>query len=245
MRRAPVIAVALLVVAGCGSSARVTTALPRIVSLSPAATELLDAIGAGDQIVDGNNAGHVELVVVSGNAPVEAGGTGGTGGTGGKARVLRLPAPKSLDDTFAELQQLGDASGHAKEAAAAVTRIRDGLAAVFRAVRDKANGLTFYDEIDSAGTSATSHTFVGQLYGMLGMVNVADAAPTGGSNPRLSAEFVLAARPSFIFLAAPQRALMFAAVPQRHVVALPADLASPSGLHAVEFLQAVASAVSG
>ncbi len=58
-------------------------------------------------------------------------------------------------------------------------------------------GLTFYHELDPTYFSATSQTFIGQIYSAFGLVNIADEASTSedGGYPQLSAEYILAARP--------------------------------------------------
>ena len=50
-------------------------------------------------------------------------------------------------------------------------------------------GLTYYHELDETLVSATSATFIGQLYSLLGLVNIADGSdPDGFGYPQLSAE---------------------------------------------------------
>ena len=62
--------------------------------------------------------------------------------------------------------------------------------------------LTLYHELDPTLFSATSDTFIGQVYGLLGLRNIADEAEgdTGGY-PQLNAEFIISADPDLIFLA--------------------------------------------
>ena len=45
-------------------------------------------------------------------------------------------------------------------------------------------GVTFYHEVDETLFSASSNSFIGQIYGLLGLTNIADEADTTG---RLSA----------------------------------------------------------
>ena len=64
-------------------------------------------------------------------------------------------------------------------------------------------GVTYYHEIDSTLYTATSSTFFGEIYGMFGMVNVADEADPDGAAfgyPQLSSEYVVVADPDIIFL---------------------------------------------
>jgi iron complex transport system substrate-binding protein len=65
-------------------------------------------------------------------------------------------------------------------------------------------GSTYYYELDPTYYSVTSSTFVGQLMGLLGLKSIADSATgvaASGGYPQLSAEFILKADPTYIFLA--------------------------------------------
>ena len=62
--------------------------------------------------------------------------------------------------------------------------------------------LTLYHELDSSFFSADSTTFIGELYGLLGLRNIADQAEgNSGGYPQLNAEFIVSANPDLIFLA--------------------------------------------
>ena len=120
-----------------------------------------------------------------------------------------------------------------------------------------ARPLTYYHELDKNLYSATSKTFIGQLYGQLGMKNIADAADKDASGyPQLSAEYVVRADPDLIFLAdtkcCGQTARTVAArdgwgqltaVRTGGVVALDDDIASRWGPRVVDFLKTVAAKV--
>ena len=63
-------------------------------------------------------------------------------------------------------------------------------------------GLSVYHELRSDLFSATSKTFVGQVYTALGLRNIADAADSVGFGyPQLSAEYVVSSSPDVIVLA--------------------------------------------
>ena len=65
-----------------------------------------------------------------------------------------------------------------------------------------AKPLTVYHELDPTYYSATSKTFIGRVYALLGLRNIADAADkTGSGYPQLSAEYIVAASPDLIVLA--------------------------------------------
>jgi iron complex transport system substrate-binding protein len=80
--------------------------------------------------------------------------------------------------------------------------MRDRIDRIVKAARETASRLSVYHELTPDLYSATSRTFVGQVYRALGLRNIADAADSTGSGyPQLSAEYVVAANPDVIVLA--------------------------------------------
>ena len=268
-----------LVASGCGQDepapdAAAPASASRIVSLSPTATEMLFAIGAGGQVVavDSNSnypeeapktdlsayepnieaiAGYKPDLVVYSDDPGElAAGLGKL-----SIPALRQPAATRLDDTYAQLDQLGRATGHQAEAAQLTATMRAEIEKIAAARPERP--LTYYHELDKNLYSATSKTFIGQLYAQLGMKNIADAADKEASGyPQLSAEYVIKADPDLIFLAdtkcCGQSARTVAArdgwdqltaVRSGGVVALDDDVASRWGPRVVDFLKTVAAKV--
>jgi iron complex transport system substrate-binding protein len=247
----------------------------RIVSLSPTATEMLFAIGAGRQVaaVDSNSnypkeapttdlsayepnleaiAGYrPDLVVYSDDPGDLAAGLGKLG-----IPALAQPAAKGLDDTYAQLDQLGRATGHVAEAGRLTESMRAEIQKITAGSRPE-RPLTYYHELDKNLYTATSSTFIGQLYKQLGMENIADAADKEGTGyPQLSAEYVVKADPDLIFLAdtkcCGQSAKTVAArdgweqltaVRSGGVVELDDDVASRWGPRVVDFLKTVAAKV--
>ena len=268
-----------LVAGGCGqdqaSSDAATPQPQRIVSLSPTATEMLFAIGAGGQVVavDSNSnypkaapttdlsayepnieaiAGYKPDLVVYSDDPGEL-----AAGLGKLAiPALAQPAATRLDDTYAQLDQLGRATGHVAEAGQLTATMRAEIQKIASADRPE-RPLTYYHELDKNLYTATSKTFIGQLYGQLGMKNIADAADMDASGyPQLSAEYVIKADPDMIFLAdtkcCGQSAKtvaardgwdQLAAVKSGGVVELDDDVASGWGPRVVDFLKVVAAKV--
>jgi iron complex transport system substrate-binding protein len=282
MRRplVPLLLVVLALVAGaCGQDGTTTGAAAprpkRIVSLSPTATEMLFAIGAGDQVVavDSNSnypaeapktdlsayqpnleaiAGYKPDLVVYSDDPGEL----KAGLDKLSIPVLHQPAATKLDDTYAQFDQLGRATGHADEAGQLAASMRAEIAKIAAASRPE-RPLTYYHELDKNLYTATSKTFIGQLYGQLGLRNIADAADKDGTGyPQLSAEYVIKADPDLIFLAdtkcCGQSARTVAArdgweeltaVRTGGVVELDDDVASRWGPRVVDFLKTVAAKV--
>ncbi len=88
------------------------------------------------------------------------------------------------------------------EAAELVTQMQTDIDEIVAATPVPDVPLTLYHELDSAFFSADSTTFIGELYGMLGLQNIADQAEgDSGGYPQLNAEFIVSANPDLIFLA--------------------------------------------
>jgi iron complex transport system substrate-binding protein len=194
-----------------------------IVSLSPTATEMLYAIGAGKQVkavdsysdypkdapttklsaldpnVEAIVAYEPDLVVVAGDT---AGLTAQLAKFG--IPVLSEPAATGLDQEYQQLDQLGEATGHLARAEAEVTTIKRQIRQIVAAAPKHAKPITYYFELDQTYYSATSSTFIGRVLGLLGLKSIADAAKgaaSSGGYPQLSAEFIIKADPAYIFLA--------------------------------------------
>jgi cobalamin transport system substrate-binding protein len=191
----------------------------RIVSLSPTATESLFAIGAGSQVVAVDDqsdypkraprtslsgytpnveaiAGYrPDLVVLSGDANDVVAGLRKLG-----LRVLVQQAAKDLAGAYTEIKQLGAVTGHMKNAAALVARMRTRIAKAIASVPKRR--LSVYHELDPTYYSATSKTFIGRIYNLFGLRNIADAADSSASGyPQLSAEYIVSSNPGLIVLA--------------------------------------------
>ena len=250
----------------------------RIVSLSPTHTEMLFAIGAGDQLVavdDFSNYPAEALDLpneLSGFEPnVEAIAAydpdlvvigGDFTGLGDQLDELGIawwdgPAASTLDDTYTQIEQLGAATGHVGEAAELVGSMQTDIDEIVAANPAAEVPLTFFHELDPTLFSADSSTFIGEIYALLGLENIADRVEgDSGGFPQLSAEFVVSADPDLIFLAdtkccAETAATVGArdgwaglsAVQNGNVIEMDDDIASRWGPRVVEYVAAVAAAV--
>lgn len=248
----------------------------RIVSLSPTATEMLFAVGAGKQVIAVDDQSDYpagvpktslsgfqpnleaiaqqkpDLVVISNDPGDLSEGLGKLG----IAAILE-PAAKTFDDVYTQIEQIGAATGHVAEAARLVASMKSDLEGVVKEAGRK-DGLTYYHELDDQLFTVTSTTFIGQVYGLFGLENIADEADKAASGyPQLSNEFVVKADPDVIFLAdakccgvtAEKLAQRpgwnrMAAVRDTRVVALDDSVASRWGPRVVEFARTVADAVA-
>ncbi|MEW2545338.1 ABC transporter substrate-binding protein [Streptomyces sp. NPDC047002] len=194
----------------------------RVVSLSPTATEDLYAVGAGKQVVavdaDSDRPANAPVTSLSGLTPnIEAiakyrpdlvVASQDSGGLVSGLRklgvpVLIEPAAATVDDAYAQIDQLGRATGHGQQAARTVAGMKSQIAATVKRAGAHHTGLTYYWELGAAPYySATSSTFVGQLASLFGLKNIADRADkaSDGGYPQLSQEYIVSARPQLIFL---------------------------------------------
>jgi iron complex transport system substrate-binding protein len=268
------VAAALLAVAGSASGS--TRAFPdRIVSLSPTATESLFAVGAGKQVIAVDDqsdypkeAPKTKLSGYTPNVEAIAGykpdlvvlsfDTGGVVASLRKLgiRVLVQPAASDLGQAYAQINQLGSITGHAAKARVVVAGMKQRIAKVLASV-SKEPSLSVYHELEPDLYSATSNTFIGKIYKLFGLKNIADAADSTGSGyPKLSNEYIVASNPSLIVLAdvrcCGQTAQTVAsrpgwsgisAVRNRAIVRVDDSVASRWGPRVVNFVRAVAAAV--
>jgi iron complex transport system substrate-binding protein len=193
-----------------------------------------------------------DLVVVS-NAP---------GGLTKALRAVSIPAlleppATALGDTYAQIEQLGVATGHAKDARRLVASMKSKIKQLIASAPKFKRAPTYYHELDQTYYTVTSDTFIGQLYKSIGLVNVADRARGAGSGyPQLSAEYIIKADPDLILLADTKCCGQSAATVMKRpgwdeiravrtgaVVSLDDDIASRWGPRIVDFVQVVLKAL--
>lgn len=248
-----------------------------IVSLSPTATESLFAIGAGDQVVAADQFSYFpedapttdldalnpnveaiaehepDLVIAESHDEALADGLEAI-----DVELLVQSAAATFDDVYTQIEHLGTLTGHPDDATALVERIRTDIDMLVVDAPD-ASGQTYFHELDSTLYTVTSETFIGRVYDLFGLVNIADEAEAASGNayPQLSPEYVVDANPDWIFLADAAFGESADTVAQRpgwdaidavdddHVVALPADIPSRWGPRVVDFVAAISQALSG
>lgn len=193
----------------------------RIVSLSPTTTEMLFAIGAGDQVIAVDQlsnyptdapvtdldaytpnieaiAGYQpDLVVVTDNTAVD-----GLEALDIETLVLAGDDVRTVKDIYKQLKTLGRATGHVREAKKVIAGMKADITDILEDVPEDGDTPTAYYELDNTYFSADSSTFIGQILELGGFANIADEADSDGSGyPQLSAEFIIDADPDAIFLA--------------------------------------------
>ena len=297
IRRCSAVILAAMLVGACGgddsnssdpigssASAEADSSIPsdaprRIVSLSPSHTEMLFALGAGDQVVAVDslstypaetegvltdlsafepNAEAIseyepDLVIISDDSS----------GISGQLAAIGIDtwiglAPNTIDEVYEQITDLGTRVGRVDEAAGLVTSMRSSIDEVIAAAPEVVEPLTYYHELDDTYFSVTSNTFIGSLYSMLGLRNIADATEGDTDYPQLSAEFIVTQDPDLIFLADTKCCGVtadavaarpgwegLAAVANGNVIEMDDDIASRWGPRVVDYLRAIAAAIAG
>lgn len=259
--------------------ARIAAKPTRIVSLSPTLTEDLFAEGAGPQVVavdnESNYPANAPMTSLSGYTPnVEAiagyrpdlvlisDDTDGLSASLARLGIPTLlePAATTLGDAYTEMEQVGQATGHLAAANSLVQATKSKISALVAGAPKEARAPTYYYELDQTLYTVTSKTFVGSLFSLVGMKNIADAYdnPSDGGYPQLNAETLLSANPDYIFLAdticcqqseatvaARPGYSTLAAVKDHHVIALNDDIASRWGPRVTVLLADIVDALKG
>lgn len=264
-------------VEAANGSVEISEAPAAIISLSATATEMLFAVGAGDQVeavddtsnfppdapttklsayepnVEAIAAYEPDLVVISDDigdlvASLDA----------LEIPVLVEPAAVTLEDTYDQIEDLGLATGRELQSLSLVTQMQSQIEDIVAAVPSYVTAPTYYHELDPSYFTATSQTFIGELYAVLGLENIADEAdPEGSGYPQLSSEYILEADPDLILLADTKccgESLetvserpgweRLTAVMAGNVVELDDDVASRWGPRVVDFLQTVSESLA-
>lgn len=191
-----------------------------IVSLSAGHTEMLFAIGAGGQVIAGDNFSdcpantadiqHIDSFDPSVEAIValkpdlviitfDPGDAVRPALEGAGIPVFFLNAPESVEGVYAQIEQLGRVTGHAAEA----TALTAGMNGRIQKVVETARGIdvrpSVFHEVDTSYYSAGPGSFVGDLYDILRVENIANV--TGEAFPLMTEEAIIAGRPEVIILA--------------------------------------------
>ena len=189
----------------------------RIISLSPTATEMLFAIGAGGNVVAVDSHSNFpkdapltnlsalepnleaiasykpDLVIIAfeiGNLKVDLNAVG--------IEVLMLPATPTVEDALQQILEIGDITGNEENAEKLVVKIRSQIK-TFSLQRAGKPKFSVYHELDENYYSPSTWSFLGNIYDILGFKNIADEADTAKTGyPKLSAEYIMVSNPDII-----------------------------------------------
>ena len=250
-----------------------------IISLSATATESLFAIGAGEQVtaVDDQSDYPAEAPVtdlsgfepnveaIAGYEPDLVIAAYDPGGLVDGLEKLDIPvllqdAAPDLDTAYEQIETLGAATGNVEDAETVVDSMETEIAELVSS-SSGAEGATVYHELGPDFFSATSDTFIGSVYELFGLVNIADAAAgpaDAGGYPQLSGEYIVSESPDLVVLAdtvcCGQTAQKVAkrpgwdqieAVANGNIVEADDSIASRWGPRTVEFVELIAGSLEG
>ncbi len=191
----------------------------RIASLSAGHTEILYAIGAGDQVAavdrtsdcpqEANDLPKVDAFTPSVEAIAELEpdlviiffdpGDLQSSLQGLDIPVLNLASPDSVEGVYDQVKLLGEATGQVDDATDLVADMQAAVQDIRSEIGDVADAPTVFHEIDNTYFTAGPGSFIGDLYDILGAENIAEA--TGQAFPQMSAEAIIEADPEVIILA--------------------------------------------
>lgn len=259
-----------------GTSVTITERPDSIISLSPTATEILFAIDADSQVIavddqsnypaeapisdlSGFTPNLESIVALSPDLVVVSFDVDGIVAalTAANIPVIVQSAATSLDDTYLQISELGTVTGNTSQSQELITSMKSEIEAAIATLPVSSSELTFYHELDNTLFTVTSATFIGSVYALAGLTNIADTATGAESGyPQLSPEFIVSADPAIVFLAdtkcCGQTAATFAqrpgfaeltAVTTASVVELDDDIASRWGPRTVDFVKAIVDGV--
>lgn len=187
-------------------------------------------------------------------------------------------APADIPGVFDQIEQLGAATGHVADSARLVASMSTQInlilgrpvsapitasttpgpmpGSVPGSAPATSSGPTYFHELDNTLYTMTSKTFIGAVYTMFGLVNIADASSPDNPYPQLSAETVITANPQLIFLAdgglgeSPETVAArpgwsaISAVRNGNIIVLDANIASRWGPRVVDLVRAIAEATN-
>lgn len=220
----PAMETALTFTDGLGREVTLDETPQRIISLAPSNTEILFAIGAGEQIVGRDalsdfpeeakavtdigstfEALNTELIVslepdlvlaAEINTPEQVKQLEDLGLT-----VYYLKNPLTLEEMYANLELLAQITGHQEEASALVESLKARVAAVDEKIAPISSRFSVFYELDATDPAkpftAGKGTFITQLIDRAGGYNIASDLE---GYPQMSLEQVVAADPAFIIL---------------------------------------------
>lgn len=246
-----------------------------IVSLSPTATEMLFAVGAGSQVVAVDEfsyhpaeapvtdlSGYTpnleaiisyspDLVVVSDDIDGIVAALQSVG-----VPVVQLAAASAFSDVVDQIETVGRITGHVEAAEQLAADLERRVEQVVASMADLGTFTTYYHELDPSFYSVTSSTFIGEMYSLLGLASIADAADVDGFGyPQLQAEYILDANPDLIVIddccgESPETVgsrpgwEVLDAVRAGRIIVVEADEASRWGPRVVGFLESIAAAMA-
>jgi iron complex transport system substrate-binding protein len=209
-----------------GAMLTISQPVKKIVSMSPGATEIIYAIGAQDALVAvDKNANYPEaaksfptkvdayepnIEAVAALSPDLVILPGDNGGILAKLDGLKIPVLyqdldkdiRTIDDVLGQIALLGQITGHSDKAQELVQSLSKRVDVIKQGMQGVPSQSTpsVYHELDSTYYTVSTGTFIGSLYEILHMRNIAKDGG-GVAYPQLTQEAIIAANPGVIVLA--------------------------------------------
>jgi iron complex transport system substrate-binding protein len=260
-----------------GATLTISQPAKKIVSMSPGATEIIYAIGAQDALVavDKNanypdaaknfptkiDAYEPNIEAVAALSPDLVILPGDNGGILAKLDGLKIPVlyqdldkdVRTIDEVLGQIALIGQITGHsakAQELAQSLGKRVDAVKQTMQGVPAESTP-SVYHELDSTYYTVSTGTFIGSLYEILHVQNIAKDGG-GVSYPQLTQEAIIAANPGVIVLADEAYGVTVESVKARpgwsaidavakdRIVAMDADLISRPGPRIVDALEDLA-----
>lgn len=197
------------------------TSANRIVSLAPANSEILCAVGAYDQIVARTD--FCDFPAELSKKPSVGGFDGKTVsvetilayqpdfvyGTSGMHDFLKQPLEAAgitlylskadtVEAVIAEIRKIGKITGHAKEGEAVASTMEKELAAIKKAVSKQTKPTVYYEVWGNPYMTVGNKSFINGIIQAAGGTNI--FANVDGDYPMISEESVIAQNPQFIII---------------------------------------------
>jgi len=234
---APTASDAMTLTDGLGRTVVLNGTAQRIISMAPSITEILFAVGAGDQVVGRDQfsdypaanvtdigatyeALNTELIVslkpdliitAEINSPEQVQTLENLGLT-----VYYLKNPTTIEEMYGDMEFLAQLTGHEAEAAAAIESLKKRVAAVDEKIMPLSSRISVFYEVYGTDPAkpftAGKGTFITLLIERAGGYNIASDID---GYPQLSLEQVVAADPAFIILGDAKFGTTPESIPQR------------------------------
>ena len=241
----------------------------RIISLSPSITEMIFAVGAGPQVIAvdsySNYPSEAPITSLSSMDPsLEAIaffepdlvfvsydiGNIVTGLNDVGIKTILLPAALDFDEIISQIIYLGEITGREEQAKIVSEKMKAKMTSLVNLMSTK-KSFRVYHEIDENYYSASSKSFIGNIYSLLNFTNIADEADKEGIGyPKLSPEYILSSDPEIIIISSDDKEYInrlkkrpgwrtVDAIKQNRVLILNPDIGSRWGPRIVDFANSI------
>ena len=167
---------------------------------------------------------------------------------------MLLPAPKNFEEILLQIRKVGEKTGTVKQSNRLANKMNSKMKDLVTLMKNRSQ-IKVYHEIDENYYSASSRSFIGNIYELLNLNNIADLADTNGSGyPKLSPEYILQSNPDIIILPGKDTNYInklkkrpgwstIDAVKKNQLLIIDADVGSRWGPRIIEFAKAIVKGI--